>query len=81
MYVIEVMYQNQKEEKLRWAYKVHDSIKLAKGDKVVVSILEDYLFKVATVVRITDESTLKEGIKYRWVAQKLDLSTYEKCLK
>lgn len=80
MYAVEVVYQNQTDNTRAWTYKVDDSIKLAKEDKVVVPVLEDYLFKVATVVNVIKEPVLKDNIEYRWVAQKVDLATYNKCL-
>lgn len=83
MYAIEVVYQNQRSYSNYsdvCTYKVDDSIKLAKGDRVVVPVLENYVFKVATVVNIIKEPKLKDNINYRWTVQKIDLVTYNKCL-
>lgn len=79
MYAVEVLFQNQNDNKL-WTYKVDDSIKLRAGDKVVVPVLKDDIFKVATVVKVVKEPKLKSNIGYRWVVQKLDLAIYNKCL-
>lgn len=80
MYAVNVIYQNQSDNTRLWTYKVDDSISLAKEDKVVVPVLEDFIFKVATVVEVIKEPQLKSNIDYRWVAQKLDLTTYNKRL-
>lgn len=84
MYLIEVNFQEQNECKTRFTYLVQDNIQLIPGDRVVVPVLEHYIFKVAIVIKtikgpemvkkiITDNSQ----IKYRYIAQKLDLTAYE----
>ena len=80
MYAVNVIYQNQSDTTKLWTYKVDDSISLAKEDKVIVPVLEDFIFKIATVIEVIKEPQLKSNIDYRWLAQKLDLTTYNKCL-
>ena len=61
----------------KYSYKLPDNVKVSEGDYVVVPTGPKEQPKLGRVYIVQDDFDWKPGIAWKWIIQKVDMSTYQ----